>query len=264
MVRLCGHLRFVAAFGVLLALLATEARAGSIEMILDVSGLPSIVIAKGGPFDVSDPTNPNIITVNTLLLNATLTGDGSSLQFSSLGASSNNPGAMNATLTQTGQAFLNATPTGPVSFTTEALQTDYISPVGTKGVMQSSSSNTFTNTTAGDSQTFQSWYDGTNSSPASKTTPSPILTFISAGPAAISNSATAPTTTLLPFVIPFALVNEIGVTMAGSGITPTDQYTGSTVLTTTSLPEPTSFALLGIGMTGFLALRRLFKRTSVA
>jgi len=31
-----------------------------------------------------------------------------------------------------------------------------------------------------------------------------------------------------------------------------------------SVPEPTSMALLGIGMTGFLAFRRLFKRTSVA
>jgi hypothetical protein len=30
------------------------------------------------------------------------------------------------------------------------------------------------------------------------------------------------------------------------------------------IPEPTSLALLGIGMTGFLALRRFFKRTSVA
>jgi len=33
---------------------------------------------------------------------------------------------------------------------------------------------------------------------------------------------------------------------------------------TSAVPEPASIALLGIGMTGFLAFRRLFKRTSVA
>jgi len=31
-----------------------------------------------------------------------------------------------------------------------------------------------------------------------------------------------------------------------------------------TIPEPTSIALLGIGMTGFFAFRRLFKRTSAA
>jgi len=38
----------------------------------------------------------------------------------------------------------------------------------------------------------------------------------------------------------------------------------TTNVTTSAVPEPASIALLGIGMTGFLAVRRLFKRISVA
>jgi hypothetical protein len=45
----------------------------------------------------------------------------------------------------------------------------------------------------------------------------------------------------------------------GAGISIIDQGFSSS-----GVPEPASWALLGIGMTGFLAFRRLFKKTSVA
>jgi hypothetical protein len=260
MARLCGHLRFVAALGVLLAMGATGARAGSIEIILNVSGQAPLIITSGGPFDGSVPSNPDSITVNTGALNAFLVGEGSALTFSSLGASSNNPGAANATITLTGSA---STTGAAVSFTADAIQTDYNSPVGANGAMQSSAGGTFTNTLAGDSTTFQSWYDGTNT--GAMTTPSPLLSFVSPNLPGTnqSYSGDAATTPLTPFVTPFALVNQIGVTLAANANGPTDQFTGSTVVTA-AIPEPTSLALLGIGMTGFLAFRRCFKRPAVA
>jgi len=45
----------------------------------------------------------------------------------------------------------------------------------------------------------------------------------------------------------------------GAGISIVDQGFSSS-----GVPEPASWALLGIGMTGFLAFRRFFKKTSVA
>jgi hypothetical protein len=50
-----------------------------------------------------------------------------------------------------------------------------------------------------------------------------------------------------------------------SGVVPATGVTGTGLnVTISSVPEPSSMALLGIGMTGFLAFRRLFKRTSAA
>jgi len=51
-----------------------------------------------------------------------------------------------------------------------------------------------------------------------------------------------------------------GFSFSGSASGITDTVT----ITTGSVPEPASLALLGIGMTGFLAFRRFFKKTAVA
>jgi len=71
-----------------------------------------------------------------------------------------------------------------------------------------------------------------------------------------------------PVSISFAGTQSVSVTKdidliggtAGIGVSIVNQAFDST----SAVPEPTSLALLGIGMTGFFALRRFFKRTSVA
>jgi PEP-CTERM motif len=63
-----------------------------------------------------------------------------------------------------------------------------------------------------------------------------------------------------------AAANPVGlVSIAVSGLvgTPVNPSV-SAVVTSSAVPEPTSVALLGIGMTGFFAFRRLFKRASAA
>jgi hypothetical protein len=82
------------------------------------------------------------------------------------------------------------------------------------------------------------------------------------GSLSVSGPSTSPTDT-----INFAGVNSIFVQKdilviggsLGAGVSIINQGFSST-----GVPEPGSMALLGIGMTGFLAFRRLFKRHAVA
>jgi hypothetical protein len=69
------------------------------------------------------------------------------------------------------------------------------------------------------------------------------------------------TVNLPPGVTSFLVEKDISVVGGSNGATLSiiDQGYSST-----SVPEPASIALLGIGMTGFLAFRRLFKKASVA
>jgi hypothetical protein len=258
MAKFCGYQRYITAFGVLLTLLATEARAGNVTIEVIV-GATTIAIQAGSPQAQGGSTADNL-TVNTSSLNALL-APLTTIQFSSLGATSNNTGGDTAFITQTGTAFDTAA--GSASLTVLTFQTGFVSPVGTSGMLQSTASNSYVNATAGNAQTFQSWFDQSDSTPPVKSPPaSSMLTFTATGPANQSYSGTSPIVPLSNVVAPYGLLNQTSLTL--SGVNATDQFTGNTTLSATSVPEPSTLALLGIGMTGFLALRRLLKRTAVA
>jgi PEP-CTERM motif len=76
------------------------------------------------------------------------------------------------------------------------------------------------------------------------------------------------TESFTPAATGFADVVVQGAGVGTGSFTPTGLTSGfvlsSFAVTFASVPEPTSIALLGIGMTGFLAFRRFFKRTAVA
>jgi len=236
---LCGI-----ACALMLAANVSNARAGSLELIVTESGGGGpIVIADGSVFDTS--ILPGVITVDTSLLNTFLV----SYQFSDLGALSNalTAGAV-ASLSQTGTVeLLFGSPASTISVV--ATDIDWSSPSGGVATLNSSTSNTFTHTDAGNTQTFQSWYNPSNAL-AGMEVPSSLLLLTSTGAAPNSHADDSPDT-LAASAKPFGLTNELIINLTGGTSTAQskDQFTGSTTLITSgAVPEPASLALMAIGL----------------
>jgi len=240
--------------------LAPAARA-DFEILVTEGGGPTIPIVDDGPLD-SNTTDPGVITVNTSGLNALLVD----FNFSSLGATSNRltgtPFSNDAaSLSVTGNAT-RSTLAGTQNITVTGFDTDYTFPTNDPKTMTTAATDTFRFTTAGDSRTFQSFFDPTNATPPGPGIPSPLLVFVppvGVGPFGTSNPGV--TTPLGAQPTPFGISNTTVITLGPSTSAQTvqsDQFTGATTIT--AVPEPASVCLVVLGL-GFVAARRLRSRT---
>jgi hypothetical protein len=271
------RLRRISAFalllgGAFLGFAASEARAGAIQMHLVIGGT-DFDISKGTAFDISDPANPNIITVDSLALNNVLTAAGFNLQVSGLQALSNNPGDLGGSFLHESGTFSLTTGGGSAAWTLYAFQTDYHIPSGGPGALQSSTSSTFGFTTAGDSQSFKSWQDNTNVGvsplgppPTFNGTGSPTVTLVSpdlstAGTGGLSGDA--PVTGLATVAGSYAIENRFNFTM--SGTQPSIGFAGTATVNSSAVPEPASLALMLTSIPFLLAksIMRRRKKTAV-
>jgi hypothetical protein len=234
---------------------AQPARA-DFEILVTESGGPTIPIVNDGPLD-TNTTTLGVINVNTAALNALLT----QFDFTSLGSSSNRlfgtPFSNDtASLNQTG-AVQRSGLSGTASITVTAFDTDFLFPSSNPKTMRTAASDTFSFTSAGQSRTFQSFFDPTNSTPPGAGIASPLLAFIppvGVGPFGTSNPGVD--TPLGTQPIPFGLSNTTVITLGpltSASAIPTDQFTGAT--TVTAVPEPVSGMLMLAGA-GALAMRR--------
>jgi hypothetical protein len=99
-------------------------------------------------------------------------------------------------------------------------------------------------------------------------------TSVPATPAGVGSIPPPPPNEVIFTYTPATVGSALTFTVDTTGVFLTGEVNGASIMGTptevnfnfvpASVPEPTSVALLGIGMTGFLAFRRLFKRTAVA
>jgi hypothetical protein len=241
-----GHLLLGVACGLgMFALGASEARAETLLLTVSESvGGFSQSILDNSALD----TNPltGVIDVNVGLLNPAM----NNYQFTALSASSNSPGtATVGSLSESGTAQLRLDGAGG-SVTVMSSDISYSLPPGPNGALSSSSSSTFTHTAAGNNQTFTSWFNPPIATINQTVVAAPTVTNTSNG--TDPNSQSSPTVTKAPVALAasYGLTNSATITLTGgtTGALSQDQFTGSTTVHASTIPEPASMALM------FLAL----------
>lgn len=219
----------------MLALASGQVRAGTLEIVI-AEGATSFDILDNGPLDVNTATN-----AITALTPALIFPD---FKVVGLNASTNNPGADNPTgATLTLSAEIQRTTAGAAaSISITVTDEDYTLPAGSK-LLSSTASGSFTNVPKGDSQTFTSWFNPSNTALAKDPPPSGPLTFLSTGTNINSSQGTTP---FIPVGAAgtYGLTNETVLTMSGAptGVTPDITLTGSTQVL--GVPEPASIAIM--------------------
>lgn len=235
MSRLRRHFRSGLVMIVFLGLMSSQGRAGSLTLVVTASDGTSVTIA-GGPFGSYSNGGNTLTVTNVTGLNSFLSSNGSAVQFNSLSASSNfATGAGAATgsfVTDAGSVYYDTAIKGTGNVKVEAFQNGFLLPSGMSGSLQSSSTANYTQATSGSTETFTSTYNSTLSAAP--------LTSTSTG--TTQNDYSPSNTTAIPsFVTPFDLSSLTTFSLVANANAPsTDGFTGSTTVTTASVPEPAS------------------------
>jgi len=247
---------------VLLLGLVSNACAGSLTLVVTAAD-GNFVTITGGPFGTVSNGGNSLTVTSIAALNTFLSTNGSAAQFTSLSASSNfAPGFGNAAgsfVTQAGSVYYDQTLTGSGltgKVTVQAFQTGFVLPSGPSGTMQSSATANFTEATAGSSASFTSTYN-------SGTTAAALLmtsTGDNQNDYSPSNLTSIPT-----FVTPFELSNTTVFNLVKDpNFQSTDGFSGSTTVTTASVPEPGTLGLLLTGNIFLVFLTYLRRRGAAA
>jgi hypothetical protein len=219
-----------------------QARAGNVTLTLNWDGggttgpidFTSLFFAQSG-------STANSLTIDTALLNAFLSVTGSNIGFTTLVASSNNPGGpAGASLSEMGIAFLTGVG-GDSSIFVVVSQTGFTSPGGT-GTLSSSASADYLLAPTG-SQDSHSFLDATDT---------PDITLLSTNSGSNSQSGSNSLSGVTGAVTGYALGASVFINLSGSPSSASDQFSINTQFAPAVVPEPASLTLLGLGVLGLL------------
>lgn len=252
MSRLRTHAKWALLVGGMIGLASAGARAGSVQMHLQIGGV-DFDLSSGGFYDSTGGVNPDIVTIDSKALNSDLTAAGFKLQVAGIQALSNNDGDPGGAFLKESGTFSLLAGAGTVSWTLLAFQTDFHIPSGGPGNLQNSAAANYSFTALGDFQAFKSWQDNSNTGvspvgppPVFFGTGSPTVLLVSpdltGATTTASLSGTSPLTPLASVAGSYAIANRFDFKMTDA--LPSDGFSGTSTVSASAVPEPASAMLI--------------------
>jgi hypothetical protein len=254
--RFLGHLTWGVSLGVLFASIgASEAKAGpayaiNISITDNTTSTTTVFnIPWNNPNNTaftSSPQDPNRISVSSAFSTAA-TG----VSLTGLLASTTST-ATSTQLGIQGTATVQDASTDSYTIVVTTLNNGYTLPAANvAGIISQSESGTYTFTnSANNNQTFNSWYNASNTPAPSGPNPGlQTITIPNTLSGTQSGSANTPgSTSFAPYVTPYGLTNQITIHVTGNGTSNNSiiAFQGSTVIM--AVPEPASLVMLLTGM----------------
>jgi len=234
----------------LVGIMAGEARSAPISMTIDVTGGSILVDLVA----TSTPNSYNVDAAGLASINSSLAALGSQYQFLGLSGSSNFPGdATQGQLVLTGEIHSVGTAGADSFLKITETETEFTSPTGPSGTLNSSSTGNFTNQPAGGGHSALSMFNSTTAGPYSvlsaTTDPNPAGGMASVG--------VAPVSTL------YTLTNVATFGLAHPGATSpdiVDSFGVTATITANVIPEPASIVMFLTGMPLPLVVVGLLRR----
>jgi len=232
----------------LVGIMAGEARSEVISMTIDVTGGSVLVDLVA----TATPNSYNVDAAGLASINSSLAALGSQYQFFGLSGSSNFPGdATQGQLILTGEIHSVGTAGSDAFLKITETETNFTSPTGPSGTLNSSSTGNFTNQPAGAGHDALSMFNSTTAGPYSVLSSG---TPVGNG-TGMANAAVSPVSTL------YTLTNVITFGLAHAGATSPDIVDSFGVTATvTAIPEPASIVMFLTGMPLPLVVVGLLRR----
>jgi len=224
---------------------AVRSSMAALQLKLATAGSATVTVTDNGAGDT-----------NTAVGQITFNGSIGAFSTVITAGTSNSPGANGLAILQTHSISVRDLTNSAASLTVSFSDTNFSNPIGNNMTLGSSFAGTFLSGTSGESVSFQSYADGSNTAFGTAITSGLHTATLANGATTPAGFTTADRTASFSDTGTYSMTDVTTINLSANGQANVSGTTSVSVPGGAGVPEPASLGMMGLGLVGLLARRR--------